>query len=190
MSQLSDMVGNYEKLRYNDQQAIQKLKDRVTQLDIENTALAKVASPEPDSSTMSVDDITDKLKALKSSLREACEVRAPSMDYHGKKELPSAYCCIIPSPPLSLLPPSLPLPPFAPLLNTAASFPPHPSFLSLPPPSLSLSPFPSYSLALFCSPTLPFPSIYLLLPSSPSLFPSPFLSISPFLQSFPYFLSF
>lgn len=32
VSQLSDMVGNYEKLRYTDQQNIQKLKDRVTQV--------------------------------------------------------------------------------------------------------------------------------------------------------------
>ena len=34
VSQLSDMVGNYEKLRFTDQQSIQKLKHRVTQVSI------------------------------------------------------------------------------------------------------------------------------------------------------------
>lgn len=32
ISQLSDMVGNYEKLKYTDQISIQKLKERVTQV--------------------------------------------------------------------------------------------------------------------------------------------------------------
>ena len=85
VSQLSDMVGNYEKLRYNDQQAIQKLKTRVTQLDIENTALAKVASPNTDSN-LTIEEIVDRLKQLKSSLKTACEeLSSPPMDYQGRR---------------------------------------------------------------------------------------------------------
>lgn len=77
------MVGNYEKLRCNDLQAIQKLKTRVTQLDIENTALAKVANPNTDSN-LTIEEIVDKLKQLKSSLKVACEeLSSPPMDYQG-----------------------------------------------------------------------------------------------------------
>ncbi|XP_076441642.1 GRIP and coiled-coil domain-containing protein 1-like isoform X2 [Babylonia areolata] len=43
LSELSEVVGNYERLRFQDQQVIQKLKDRLTQLDVENTALVRAA---------------------------------------------------------------------------------------------------------------------------------------------------
>ena len=41
------MVGNYEKLRFQDQQAISKLRERVSQLDMENSALARAATLSP-----------------------------------------------------------------------------------------------------------------------------------------------
>ncbi|KAL8590069.1 hypothetical protein ACOMHN_034300 [Nucella lapillus] len=41
LSELSEVVGNYERLRFQDQQVIQKLKERLTQLDVENTALVR-----------------------------------------------------------------------------------------------------------------------------------------------------
>lgn len=44
MSELSEVVGNYEKLRLQDQQAIQKLKDRLQQLDVENETLTRQIS--------------------------------------------------------------------------------------------------------------------------------------------------
>ncbi|XP_067941826.1 GRIP and coiled-coil domain-containing protein 1-like [Watersipora subatra] len=81
VSQLSDMVGNYEKLRYTDQTSIQKLKDRVTQLDQENTALARVANPEPDDVNLGIEELVDKLRSLKSLLREACETENSSLNY-------------------------------------------------------------------------------------------------------------
>ena len=40
LSELSEVVGNYEKLRLQDQQAIQKLKDRLQKLDSENATLS------------------------------------------------------------------------------------------------------------------------------------------------------
>ena len=44
LSELSEVVGNYEKLRLQDQQAIQKLKDRLQKLDSENTTLSRQLS--------------------------------------------------------------------------------------------------------------------------------------------------
>lgn len=44
LSELSEVVGNYEKLRLQDQQAIQKLKDRLQQLDVENESLTRQIS--------------------------------------------------------------------------------------------------------------------------------------------------
>lgn len=44
LSELSEVVGNYEKLRLQDQQAIQKLKDRLQQLDVENETLTRQIS--------------------------------------------------------------------------------------------------------------------------------------------------
>lgn len=83
VSQLTDMVGNYEKLRYSDQQSIQKLRDRVTQLDQENTALAKVVNTDTIDDKENVDDLVEKLKQLKTSLRKACESRdhSTTIDY-------------------------------------------------------------------------------------------------------------
>ena len=43
LSELSEVVGNYERLRLQDQQAIQRLKERVAQLDTENMALVQAA---------------------------------------------------------------------------------------------------------------------------------------------------
>ena len=44
LSELSEVVGNYEKLRLQDQQAIQKLKDRLQKLDSENATLSRQLS--------------------------------------------------------------------------------------------------------------------------------------------------
>lgn len=44
LSELSEVVGNYEKLRLQDQQAIQKLRDRLQKLDSENATLSRQLS--------------------------------------------------------------------------------------------------------------------------------------------------
>ena len=44
LSELSEVVGNYEKLRLQDQQAIQKLKDRLQKRDSENATLSRQLS--------------------------------------------------------------------------------------------------------------------------------------------------
>ncbi|KAF6024206.1 GCC1 [Bugula neritina] len=82
ISQLSDMVGNYEKLKYTDQISIQKLKERVTQLDQENTALAKVANPSLDDTNLGIEELVDKLKHLKTSLQQACEAQHSHFEYN------------------------------------------------------------------------------------------------------------
>ena len=46
LSELSEVVGNYEKLRLQDQQAIQKLKERLQKLDVENATLTRQISVE------------------------------------------------------------------------------------------------------------------------------------------------
>ncbi|XP_078347792.1 GRIP and coiled-coil domain-containing protein 1-like [Oculina patagonica] len=44
LSELSEVVGNYEKLRLQDQHAIQKLKERLQKLDVENATLTRQIS--------------------------------------------------------------------------------------------------------------------------------------------------
>ena len=44
VSHLSDMIGDYERGRTQDQKAMAKLKERVSQLVLENTALAQATS--------------------------------------------------------------------------------------------------------------------------------------------------
>ncbi|XP_074659340.1 GRIP and coiled-coil domain-containing protein 1-like [Tubulanus polymorphus] len=81
LSELSEVVGKYERLRYTDQAAIQKLRERVTQLDLENTALARVAhgknsdekdtNDEGDDDNLDVQSLLDKMTKLKGLLKLA-----------------------------------------------------------------------------------------------------------------------
>ncbi|GFO27506.1 grip and coiled-coil domain-containing protein 1 [Plakobranchus ocellatus] len=79
LSELSQVVGNYERTKFQDQQAISKLKERVTQLDLENTALAKAAhiSPEKqenvEGDSLDAEQIVDKIMQLRKQLRSAVE---------------------------------------------------------------------------------------------------------------------
>ncbi|CAH1791289.1 unnamed protein product [Owenia fusiformis] len=81
LSELSEVVGNYERLRYQDQLAISKLRDRVTQLDLENTALARAAHTSPDDPDLLNDDdknldiqaLVEKMVKLKGMLKLANE---------------------------------------------------------------------------------------------------------------------
>ncbi|XP_070556459.1 GRIP and coiled-coil domain-containing protein 1-like isoform X2 [Ptychodera flava] len=79
LSDLSEVVGNYERLRYQDQLAIQRLKERVTQLDLENTALARVANKTPvpyvaddgEDSNLNVNTLVEKITKMKGLLKLA-----------------------------------------------------------------------------------------------------------------------
>ena len=75
LSELSEVVGNYERLRFQDQQAIHHLRERVTQLDMENTALARAAnSPvhtELEFSNLDAQGLADQIIQLKAFLKKA-----------------------------------------------------------------------------------------------------------------------
>ncbi|KAL3872946.1 hypothetical protein ACJMK2_036116 [Sinanodonta woodiana] len=71
LSELSEVIGNYERMRYQDQQTIVRLKERVNQLDLENTALAQAAQSsgyimeEPDHELEKLDSSTLAAKIVK-----------------------------------------------------------------------------------------------------------------------------
>ncbi|XP_002741891.1 GRIP and coiled-coil domain-containing protein 1-like, partial [Saccoglossus kowalevskii] len=80
LSELSEVTGTYERLRYQDQMAIQRLKERVTQLDLENTALARAANktvpvledaPTNDDNILDVNSLVEKITKLKGLLKLA-----------------------------------------------------------------------------------------------------------------------
>ncbi|XP_019641418.1 PREDICTED: GRIP and coiled-coil domain-containing protein 1-like [Branchiostoma belcheri] len=69
LAELSVVVGNYDKIRQQDQEAMEKLKERIAQLDMENTALARVAnnkvqSDDPDDSNLDVHALKEKILKL------------------------------------------------------------------------------------------------------------------------------
>lgn len=73
LSELSETVGNYERLRFQDQQTIQKYKERANQLDMENMALARAASSNNDGledlESLDVNTIVDRIIKLKGQLK-------------------------------------------------------------------------------------------------------------------------
>lgn len=73
LSELSESVGNYERLRYQDQQTIQKLKEKISQLEQENTALveASTAGPVPEDEISDIPTLVEKITKLKSQLKMA-----------------------------------------------------------------------------------------------------------------------
>lgn len=85
LSELSEVVGNYEKLRLQDQQAIQKLKDRLQQLDVENATLTRQISTEenrtPDNERDVRDDETpEELKKQVMKLKGLLKIALDSSD--------------------------------------------------------------------------------------------------------------
>ena len=85
LSELSEVVGNYEKLRLQDQQAIQKLKDRLQQLDVENATLTRQISTEenctPDNERDVGDDETpEELKKQVMKLKGLLKIALDSSD--------------------------------------------------------------------------------------------------------------
>lgn len=85
LSELSEVVGNYEKLRLQDQQAIQKLKDRLQQLDVENETLTRQISIDeshtPDNEKEVGEDVTpENLKKQVMKLKGLLKIALDSSD--------------------------------------------------------------------------------------------------------------
>ncbi|XP_014673614.1 PREDICTED: GRIP and coiled-coil domain-containing protein 1-like [Priapulus caudatus] len=76
LSELSDIVGGYDRDRQHDQAAIHKLKERISQLDLENSALARRvtqtdASDDDDASNLDVNALIERIAKLKGMLKQA-----------------------------------------------------------------------------------------------------------------------
>ena len=91
LSDISKVIGEYERTKCQDQQSIQKLKERVTQLELENTALSQSAQ----SSMMYGEDdentdpqiIADKLLNLKELLKSANKNSENTIKFKGQNNL-------------------------------------------------------------------------------------------------------
>ncbi|NXT63544.1 GCC1 protein, partial [Chaetops frenatus] len=77
VSQLSELLGTYEKAKQRDQATIQRLKDRVVQLDLENKTLAIAASSRSlgevavEEATLDVTALKEKMEKLRKLLQAA-----------------------------------------------------------------------------------------------------------------------
>ncbi|XP_052778184.1 GRIP and coiled-coil domain-containing protein 1-like [Mya arenaria] len=71
LSELSETVGNYERLRYQDQQTIQRLKDRLSQLEQENRALTEASQSASEEEMTDIPKIVEKISVLKEQLLAA-----------------------------------------------------------------------------------------------------------------------
>ena len=70
LTELSDIVGNYEKVRYQDQLVIQQLKEKLAQIDAPNVTVPKQSSlvSEMDGNNQ-ISDLKDQVLKLKGLLR-------------------------------------------------------------------------------------------------------------------------
>lgn len=93
LSELSEATGKYERQHTQDQMNIQRLRERITQLDMENTALAKAAhggrgrSPGgemEEEEGMGVQEIMDRMVRLKKMLKAANEKLDKPIDIEGR----------------------------------------------------------------------------------------------------------
>nr|XP_054761741.1 GRIP and coiled-coil domain-containing protein 1-like [Lytechinus pictus] len=89
LSALSETVGTYDRGRQQDQHAIQRLKERITQLDLENTALARAANKsnsmaitegEDIDCDASVAEIKERIMKLKGLLKLASQKAEKPVD--------------------------------------------------------------------------------------------------------------
>ncbi|XP_032543981.1 GRIP and coiled-coil domain-containing protein 1 isoform X2 [Chiroxiphia lanceolata] len=108
VSQASELLGTYEKAKQKDQQVIQKLKDRIVQLDLENKTLAIAASSRApgdihgEEANLDVNVLKDKMEKLKKLLQaatgksqadveEPCELELPRGSGDGEKATAGYY---------------------------------------------------------------------------------------------------
>jgi TolA-binding protein len=93
ISELSDMVGNYERYKVQDQQTIQRLKERLSQLDLENTALSRSASHiknyDEEWGSLEASELGDLIFKLQGFLREANQRAATPIFLEGERFIDS-----------------------------------------------------------------------------------------------------
>ncbi|XP_028671199.2 GRIP and coiled-coil domain-containing protein 1 [Erpetoichthys calabaricus] len=93
VSELSELLGSYEKAKQKDQQTIQKLRDRILQLDMENKTLAIAATIRSsvdltiDESNLDVNVLKDKIEKLKKLLVIAKQKSPQSFDFEKQCDL-------------------------------------------------------------------------------------------------------
>ncbi|PKU29186.1 grip and coiled-coil domain-containing protein 1 [Limosa lapponica baueri] len=93
VSEVSELLGTYEKAKQKDQAVIQKLKDRIVQLDLENKTLAIAASSRSpldihlEESNLDVNVLKDKMEKLKKLLQAAVKKSQPALDIEKLCEL-------------------------------------------------------------------------------------------------------
>lgn len=93
VSQVSELLGTYEKAKQKDQAVIQKLKDRIVQLDLENKTLAIAASSRApadvhlEETNLDVNVLKDKMEKLKKLLQAAAKKSQPALDIEKLCEL-------------------------------------------------------------------------------------------------------
>lgn len=86
ISEVSELLGTYEKAKQKDQLAIQKLKERILQLDLENKTLALAASSRSsldihgDESSLDINVLKDKMEKLKRLLQVAARKSQVTLD--------------------------------------------------------------------------------------------------------------
>ncbi|NXP28457.1 GCC1 protein, partial [Scytalopus superciliaris] len=105
VSQVSELLGSYEKAKQKDQLVIQKLRDRIVQLDLENKTLAIAASSRApgdvhgEEANLDVNVLRDKMEKLKQLLQaatgksqeEPCEPELPRGSGDGEKATAGYY---------------------------------------------------------------------------------------------------
>ncbi|KFV69338.1 GRIP and coiled-coil domain-containing protein 1, partial [Dryobates pubescens] len=93
VSEVSELLGTYEKAKQKDQVVIQKLKERIVQLDLENKTLAIAASSHSpldvhlEEANLDVNVLKDKMEKLKKLLKAAAEKSQPALDMEKLCEL-------------------------------------------------------------------------------------------------------
>lgn len=86
ISEVSELLGTYEKAKQKDQLTIQKLKERILQLDLENRTLALAASSRSpldshgEESSLDVNVLKDKMEKLKKLLQVAARKSQATLD--------------------------------------------------------------------------------------------------------------
>ncbi|NWS48942.1 GCC1 protein, partial [Probosciger aterrimus] len=93
VSEVSELLGTYEKAKQKDQVIIQKLKDRIVQLDVENKTLAIAASSRApgdahvEEANLDVNVLKDKMEKLKKLLQAAAKKSETTLDIEKLCEL-------------------------------------------------------------------------------------------------------
>ncbi|NWR60679.1 GCC1 protein, partial [Bucorvus abyssinicus] len=93
VSEVSELLGTYEKAKQKDQAVIQKLKERIMQLDLENKTLAIAASSRSpvdlhiEEANLDVNVLKDKMEKLKKLLQAAAKKSHPAVDVEKLCEL-------------------------------------------------------------------------------------------------------